>query len=269
MSIQKILDFYNHSSVKVHDILHISHKPGTHYAGPTTEGHYGLIFTIAGNGKMQFNEAKGVAGNNSVFHGGPDCWHDYSTIGKDQWDIIIIAYDILSTTSDHIPGGYYLNTYQTPEMKKLLVRLQMIKNLDESVRQLCANSLFYNILVEMFSNVISEKNMDSNALYNQISAYIEEHCIQDLDALSIARHFGIKESRLYYLFRKFSDTGPAGYQQTCRLKQAAALLKTGGITVEDVALAVGYSDGFSFSKQFKQKYGVAPSSFQKTHQPQI
>ncbi|WP_367401696.1 AraC family ligand binding domain-containing protein [Lacrimispora indolis] len=75
MSIQKILDFYNHSSVKVHDVLHISHEPGTHYAGPTTEGHYGLIFTVAGNGKMQFNEAKGVAGNNSVFHGGPDCLH--------------------------------------------------------------------------------------------------------------------------------------------------------------------------------------------------
>lgn len=269
MNIQNIFDFYNHSSVKVHDILHIRHEPGAHYAGPTTEDHYGMVFTIAGKGRMQFNEARGIAGNNSVFHGGPDCWHDYGTLGKDQWDIIIIAYDILFTASSHIPVGYYLNTYQTPELKKLLVRLQMTKSLDESVRQLCANSLFYNILVEMLSNVMNERDMDSYTLYNQVSNYIEDHCIQDLDVLSIARHFGMKESRLYYLFRKFSHMGPAGYQQACRLNQAAALLKTGGITVEDVALAVGYSDGFSFSKQFKQKYGVAPSFFQKAHDLQI
>lgn len=64
-----------------------------------------------------------------------------------------------------------------------------------------------------------------------LTAYIEAHCIQDLDVRSIARLFGIKESRLYYLFRKFSDMGPAGYQQTCRLKQAAALLTLMMLTV--------------------------------------
>lgn len=263
MDIQKLSNFYNHSAVVVNNVYRIQHEPGFQYTGSTIEGHYGLIFTLFGEGRMQFNDAKGIASNNSVFHGGPDCWHDYATVGENKWDIVIIAYDIIGPHGNDVPDGYYLNTYQTPEIKKLLVQLHSTQKLDENIRRLRANGIFYNILSEMLSNAIDDRNIEACDLYNRVSAYIEDHCTQDLDISSIARQFGIKENRLYYVFRKFSDMGPAGHLNHCRMKQAAELLRTGGVTVEDVALTVGYSDGFSFSKQFKKKYGIAPSFFQK------
>ncbi|WP_180272642.1 AraC family transcriptional regulator [Konateibacter massiliensis] len=263
MDIQKLSNFYNHSAVVVNNVYRVQHEPGFRYAGPTIEEDYGLVFTLSGEGKMQFNDAKGIASNNTVFHGGPDCWHDYATVGENKWDIIIIAYDIIGSHSNDMPGGYYLNTYQTPAIKKLLVQLYRTQEIDKNIRRLRANSTFYNILSEMLSNSMDDQNIEACDLYSRVSAYIEDHCTQDLDILSIARQFGIKENRLYYVFRKFSDVGPAGHLNNCRMKQAAELLKTGGLTVEDVALTVGYSDGFSFSKQFKKKYGIAPSFFQK------
>ena len=265
MDIQKILNVYNNSAVVVHNVHRVQHEPGFHYAGLTTEGHYGMVFTLSGEGRMQFNDAKGIAVNNSIFHGGPDCWHDYATLGENKWDIIIIAYDIINSCSNDKPEGFYFNSYQTPEIKKLLLQLHRTQKSDERIRRLRSNSIFYHILSEMLSNAMDDRDMDAYSLYCRISAYIEDHCTQDLDILSVARLFGIKENRLHYVFRKYSEVGPAGHLHNCRMLLAAELLKTGGVAVEDIALTVGYSDGFSFSKQFKKKYGIAPSFFQKMH----
>lgn len=267
MNIQELFDFYNHSAVMVHNVYRVQHEPGYHYTGPAITQHedYGLVFTLSGEGRMQFDDAKGAAVNNSVFHGGPGCWHDYATLSENKWEIIIIAYDILGPCPNDKLGGYYLNSYQTPEMRKMLVQLHGIQKLEKNTCRLRSNGMFYHILSELFSNAMDDRAADAYDLYSRISAYIEVHCTQDLDIPSLARQFSIKENKLYYIFRKFSHIGPAGYLNHCRLNQAAELLRTGGITVEDVALAVGYADGFSFSKQFKKRYGMAPSFFQKIH----
>lgn len=265
MDREKIFDLYNNAGLVVQNIYRMQHKPGFNYEGPTIDEHYGLIFTLSGKGRMQFNDAKGIAQNNVVFHGGPNCWHEYATLGENEWDIIIIAYDILGPYANDITSGYSLNTYQSPEINKQLIQMHMNQNLDEKMYRLRANSMFNNILYEIFSNTMSDRDMDAHALYSQIASYIKDHCTQDLDMLSVARHFGIKENRLHYVFRKYSDVGPAGYLNTCRMCQAAELLRVGGIGVEDVALTVGYSDAFSFSKQFKKKYGIPPSYFQKSY----
>lgn len=265
MDKQKIFDLYNNSGIVVQDVYRIQHKPGIHYAGPTVNEHNGLVFTLSGMGRMQFNNVEGIAQNNVVFHGGLNCWHEYATLDDHEWDIIIIAYDILGQHANDIPSGYSLHTYQSPEINKQLIQMHMNQNLDENFHRLRASGMFYNILFELFSNTMNDREMDAHSLYSQIAAYIKDHCTQHLDMLSVARHFGIKENRLYYVFNKFSDVGPAGYLNHCRMNQAVELLKVGGIAVEDVALTVGYSDAFSFSKQFKRKYGIAPSHFQKAN----
>lgn len=263
MNIQNLHNFYNHSAVILRNVYRVQHEPGFHYAGPIVTGDCGLVFTLSGEGEMQFDDAKGPAINNSVFHGNPGCWHEYTTLGENKWEIIIIAYDIINSSSNSKPGGYYLNSYQTPEMKNLLVQLSKMQKSEKPICPLRANGILYYLLSEMFSNAMDDRAVDAYSLYSRVSAYIKDHCTQDLDMHSVASHFGIKENRLYYIFNKYADMGPAGYLNHCRMEQAARLLKMGGITVEDVALTIGYSDGFSFSKQFKKKYGIAPSFFQR------
>jgi AraC-like DNA-binding protein len=265
LEIQSLLDFYNNTGIVVQNVYRVKHKPGLVYAGPTISENYGMVFTLSGMGRMQFNDAQGTARNGVVFHGGPDCWHEYATMGDKDWDMIIIAYDVIGSHDRRLPDGYRLNTRQTPEMKNLLIQLHMMQTSDMDTHRLRANGMFYTILSEMFSNTISSKDLDMHTMYNQISSYIKENCTQDLDMYSVAKHFGIKENRLYYIFQKYSDIGPAGFLRNSRMDYALELLKSGGMAVEDVALTVRYSDGFSFSKQFKKKYGIAPSFYQKMY----
>lgn len=263
MKQQEIFDLYNNAGLSVQGVYHMQHQPGHSFVGPTVNEQYAFVFTLSGKGRMQFNDAKGVAQKNTVFHGGPNCWHEYETMGKSDWDIVIIAYDILGPQAKVIPASYSFTTYQSPQITSQLIQMQKSRNLDQSMQRMCVNSIFNSVLFEAFSHAMSDRDMDAHALFSRIVAYIQEHCTQDLDMHSVAQHFGITENRLYYLFHKFSDTGPAGYLNHCRMTEAAKILRIGGIAVEDVALMVGYSDGFSFSKQFKKRYGIAPSYFQK------
>lgn len=265
MEIQNLLDFYNHTGIVVQNVYRVKHKPGLVYAGPTISENYGMIFTLSGMGRMRFNEANGTAKNGVVFHGGPGCWHEYATMGDTCWDMIIIAYDVIGSQSREILDGYQLHTRQTPEMKNLLLQLFMMQQSDMSTYRLRANGMFYTILSELFSNTVSLEELDMHTMFNQILSFIKDNCAQDLDMFSVAKHFGINENRLYYIFHKYSDVGPSGFLRNCRMDYAVELLKSGEMAVEDVALTVRYSDGFSFSKQFKKKYGIAPSFYQKMY----
>jgi len=58
-------------------------------------------------------------------------------------------------------------------------------------------------------------------------------------------------------------TSPREYLATLRMNKAAELL-CGGFGVTVVAASVGYPDVFSFSRAFKNYYGLPPTEYVKT-----
>jgi AraC-like DNA-binding protein len=199
-----------------------------------------------------------------IFHGGGGFWHEYGALGDGDWEIIIIAYDTPGASLDRDALCCHFASYQTPTLKGLLVQLHQLEKLGGIRNRLRENGLFYRILSESLTNTsLDEGARSTRALYDEVSTWIRTNCTQELDVPSIARHFHVTTNRIHYVFRKFSDRGPAGYINDCRLQRAHELLSVRGISVEDVALQIGYADGFSFSKQFKKKYGLAPSHLQR------
>jgi AraC-like DNA-binding protein len=49
-----------------------------------------------------------------------------------------------------------------------------------------------------------------------------------------------------------------------RLDQACRLMKSTELTIEEIALKVGYSDYFYFNKVFKKHYGLTPARFKRS-----
>jgi AraC-like DNA-binding protein len=261
----RLFDHYNHAAPVINRVYRVRHTPGLDHAGPSNDGHYGLLFTLGGQGWMNFGRDEGIATSNMIFHGGGGFWHEYGALGDDDWEIIIITYDTPGVPLDRDVLCCHFASYQTPALRGLLVQLHQLEELGGIGNRLRENGLFYRILSESLTNTsLDEGDQDTRALYDEVSAWIQTNCTQDLDVPSIARHFHVTTNRLHYVFRKFSDRGPAGYLNNCRLQRARELLSAGGISVENVALQIGYADGFSFSKQFKKRYGIAPSHLQRT-----
>lgn len=54
---------------------------------------------------------------------------------------------------------------------------------------------------------------------------------------------------------------PMAYRRQCRMQQAAVLLEREGLSVTEVAGAVGYRNPSKFSAAFAREFGVAPSAY--------
>jgi transcriptional regulator GlxA family with amidase domain len=55
--------------------------------------------------------------------------------------------------------------------------------------------------------------------------------------------------------------GIAGYVKTMRLKKAKELLENGELSVQAVAMAVGYGDYNYFCKDFKRNFGISAKEY--------
>lgn len=87
------------------------------------------------------------------------------------------------------------------------------------------------------------------------------HEALDLPELAASLGFG------YELFRKrfkerFGES-PGRYRIRHRLQMAAAVLQSGLMQVQEVAEALGYSDAFTFSAQFREVFGCSPRAYRR------
>ncbi|MBQ9031810.1 MAG: AraC family transcriptional regulator [Parasporobacterium sp.] len=79
----------------------------------------------------------------------------------------------------------------------------------------------------------------------------------------VADRIGINRSYLSIIFKKKTGVSPQQYLIRYRMEKSAELLTETELSIRAVAMAVGYSDPLTFSKAFKQHYGVSPTIFRE------
>lgn len=72
---------------------------------------------------------------------------------------------------------------------------------------------------------------------------------------------GTSARQLQRLFRTHLGLRPIQYLTEARINHARALLTQTEMSVQEVALACGYNSTSTFSKLFREKFGVAPSQY--------
>ena len=94
----------------------------------------------------------------------------------------------------------------------------------------------------------------------------ERHSLKKL-----AEEMNLGEDYLIRAFRKYHGITPRQYEIERRMEQAAGLLRLGGLSIDEIAMQLGYTDRFTFSRQFKKFYGASPGSFHHSlekHRPE-
>ncbi|MBW8731536.1 MAG: AraC family transcriptional regulator [Terrabacter sp.] len=77
----------------------------------------------------------------------------------------------------------------------------------------------------------------------------------------LAAHVHVSRATLSRRFSELVGQSPMAYLTHWRLARAADLLRSGSLSVEQVAHAVGYANAFAFSAAFKREHGSAPRTF--------
>ncbi len=79
----------------------------------------------------------------------------------------------------------------------------------------------------------------------------------------IAAALGVSKGHLIREFSKQVQISPNKYIVKYKLEQSKALLAEDTLSIDAIAMAVGFSCGNYYSKVFKKEYGVTPSEFKK------
>jgi AraC-like DNA-binding protein len=92
-----------------------------------------------------------------------------------------------------------------------------------------------------------------------ILAYIREHLREPITRCSLAETFNLSAGYINQLFQVELGMPPSAVINRERVARAYQLLDRDGLSVTEVAAAVGFQDPFYFSRVFKQVYTIPPS----------
>ena len=128
----------------------------------------------------------------------------------------------------------------------------------------------YGALISAFLT-LNSSNCGQNDLAEEIRAEILKNYRDSSYELDLYLHsFPYSYDYIRKLFKKATGSTPHQYLLRLRLHAAADLLMNPDgkkPTINDITRTCGFRDPFYFSRMFKKKYGVSPSSYRKNNDP--
>lgn len=126
--------------------------------------------------------------------------------------------------------------------------------------ELLMMSTLYKLMSVLNSN--KEKTEEHMNRYVRICCdFIEQHYSEKISVEDIAAASHISSKYMYKLFMKELGISPKKMLITKRLEYGKYLLQTTSMTLDDIAVASGYSCASRFIYALKQQFGVSPSDF--------
>ena len=141
------------------------------------------------------------------------------------------------------------------DLKHLRVR---IENLLESRREL-KRKFAKQLVIE--ATEITVTPTDERIIARAIKAVEDSMMDEDFNVEKFARLMGMSRSTLKRKLNAVTGLTPQPFIQQLRLKRAAKLLASRGITVSEVARMVGFYDLSYFGSVFKKEFGCTPSQY--------
>jgi CheY-like chemotaxis protein len=139
--------------------------------------------------------------------------------------------------------------------------------LQEGVAAVLGKGLFgvEEVLAQVEAALNHSKRLGSQAsrVVRQAMAYIHERYDEPISRADLARHVAITERYLTHCFHQEMGITPMTYLNRYRVKRAKTLLEQGKLSITEVAMAVGFSDGSYFNRVFRQEAGLAPGAYQR------
>ena len=221
-----------------------------------------------------------IAGCVKTFHGGHEAYTaimhkniPIRSVGIEVFPAYYEKYLRESYPDDYLPPHDAFSrvgqTLDFPEMSHLLRRVWNYKG--EGIPA----KLFYEAKVAEAVSLVyehgkSNKNdpcvkiskQDMDAL-NNVASYINDHFNAELPLVTLARIACMGTTKLKTSFKHIYHCTISEYIQQRRMSHAEMLLTSTDLTIDHVALAVGYSNAGRFAANFKNNTGLFPAEYRK------
>lgn len=171
-----------------------------------------------------------------------------------------------------VPGGEYI-LHTSGELRQKLFRLCSSMEAENAVCRQGRYFMLKSYLVQMLLLVIREQcepvaltggyafeSANRKYVVERIVNYFESHYNEKISLDQIAENMYLSPFYISRIFKSETGDTPIRHLINIRLEKAKELLLAEkGVSIQEVAAAVGYDDAYHFSKLFKKRYGISPS----------
>lgn len=126
-----------------------------------------------------------------------------------------------------------------------------------------ASTIVYQFIMELyrFSNVHKREKQNWPPKIQTAVGYLQRNYANLQSLEDIASSVGLSKYHFTRIFKKTTGYTPIEYLTKIRIERAVYLLRQTDLTIEDIAKAIGYSNGSYFIKVFRQWLGFSPGEF--------
>ena len=116
-------------------------------------------------------------------------------------------------------------------------------------------------LVTFCKQTIMERSSSTAPLLQFVE---ERYCQSDFSIAVLADKYHVSIAYMSQLFKKETNANFSDYLWMLRQKKAKQLLSNTDLPIDEISLAVGYTNTSSFRRKFKQETGLTPSQFRES-----
>ncbi len=159
----------------------------------------------------------------------------------------------LKDSLDYDPDIIVITAYGSFEYAQSVFRL--------GAKDILLKPVDYKKFFETMERVLGFKYTD-NSTFNEILEYIHSHYTEDVDLDFLCDKFHLSKSHVSRLFNQHLSTTFVNYRNTLRVEDAKELLKSSGMTIQQISEQVGFDSMHYFYRVFRKLTGKTPKSYQ-------
>lgn len=280
MNLDHYIKLWNQASIQVIDVQHHL-LTAKQLSPPYYMPENGFLYTVRGNALITIDDKTYTTERFHIIHS-----RTKSIFQIELYDELLEYYLIVyrpqlvtssrSTRSLLEPHSVLDTAYELKPHHPILL-YDKIKQLHHAwtnihpLQQLQVRTSFLQIVYDILEQLQSTGGQNATTdLVSQAVRYIHEHYELPLTIDSLATILECSPRHLARLFRN-SDIGqsPSDYLIQFRMQKASELLIQTELTLQDIAINVGYQDGYYFSRMFKKYMGLSPIRYRQQHRQKV
>ncbi|MCM3171367.1 AraC family transcriptional regulator [Paenibacillus sp. MER 99-2] len=274
MHLNEQIKHWNQAAVKILDIRRVILRPGEEVKAYELPAN-GFMYTTRGSAWIRIDGQEHEANSFYMLHVAKGSRLQLQV--REEFEYVILFYraflafpNIRNTWRlEQRSSSPFVQQYAfTPHTPLILMRhldhLERAWFQADNMDRLYVKSLFYQFIHELMLQLSAEESsvMISDPVQHTLR-YLHDHYREQVTLDDLAERFNYSSRHLSMQFKQKTGSSPIDYLIQIRLAEARRMLIKSNVTLKEIAVEVGYTDVYYFSRLFKKHVGISPIRYQQ------
>lgn len=227
-------------------------KP-SHAYGPAVRDYMLIHYILKGKGKFYREGKTHSLGAGDLFIIEPGMETYYEADQAEPWEYIWIGL----IAGKAMPDCFSAPVIRCPKAGEIFLKMKQCAQ-KEGGRSAFLAARLWDLI-----SLLQEQERSAEGYVEQAIQCMRAEYHTGITVQMIASRLNLDRSYFSNYFKKETGITPHQYLTNLRMERAAGLLRDEGVRPTIAAASTGFSDLFTFSKAFKNYFGVSPREYQK------